>query len=68
MARMMNPRGFLTEQEKANMPSVTWDLIRRILGYLTPYWTRFVLVFATILISSGVRTASSGSCCGGACT
>ena len=52
MARMMNPRGFLTEQEKANMPSVTWDLIRRILGYLTPYWTRFVLVFATILISS----------------
>ena len=28
-------RGFLTEDEKANMPKVTWDLIRRILSYLT---------------------------------
>ena len=48
----MNPRGFLTDAEKENLPKVTWPLIRRILSYLTPYWVRFVLVFATILLSS----------------
>ena len=48
----MGPRGFLTDAEKENLPKVTWPLIRRILSYLTPYWVRFVLVFATILISS----------------
>ena len=48
----MGPRGFLTEEEKNNLPTVTWDLIRRILGYLTPYWSRFVLVFITIILSS----------------
>jgi len=48
----MGPRGFLTEEEKDNLPTVTWDLIRRILGYLTPYWCRFVLVFITIILSS----------------
>ena len=48
----MGPRGFLTDAEKENLPKVTWSLIRRILSYLTPYWVRFVLVFATILLSS----------------
>ena len=48
----MGPRGFLTDEEKNNLPAVTWDLIRRILGYLTPYWSQFVLVFITILLSS----------------
>ena len=48
----MNPRGFLTDAEKENLPKVTWPLIRRILSYLTPYWVRFMLVFATILVSS----------------
>ena len=48
----MGPRGFLTDAEKENLPKVTWPLIRRILSYLTPYWVRFVLVFATILLSS----------------
>ena len=52
MPRMTSPRGFLTEEEKDNLPIVTWDLIRRILGYLTPYWTKFVLVFITIILSS----------------
>ena len=46
------PRGFLTEEEKDNLPIVSWELIKRILGYLTPYWSRFVLVFITILLSS----------------
>lgn len=52
MQRMMGPRGFLTDKEKENLPEVTWDLIRRILSYLAPYWTRFVLVFLTIILSA----------------
>ena len=48
----MGPRGFLTDEEKNNLPTVTWDLIKRILGYLTPYWSRFVLVFITIIVSA----------------
>ena len=46
------PRGFLTEEEKENLPTVSWPLIQRILGYLTPYWSKFVLVFVTIILSS----------------
>ncbi len=52
MPRMPGPRGFLTEEEKANLPTVTWELIRRILSYLTPYWGKFLLVFLTILLSA----------------
>ncbi|MBO5500913.1 MAG: ABC transporter ATP-binding protein, partial [Clostridia bacterium] len=55
MARMngpMGPRGFLTDEEKANLPKVTGSLLKRILGYLTPYWSKFLMVFGTILISS----------------
>lgn len=48
----MGPRGILTEEEKANMPVVTGALLKRIMGYLTPYWFKFVLVFATILLSA----------------
>ena len=46
--------GFLTEEEKKNKPQVTWPLIRRILGYLQPYWKQFALVFVIILASSVV--------------
>ena len=52
MQRMPGPRGFLTDQEKENLPKVSWDLIKRILGYLTPHWVKFLMVFATILLSS----------------
>ncbi len=55
MARMngpLGPRGFLTDEEKANLPKVTGGLLKRILGYLTPYWAKFMMVFGTILISS----------------
>ena len=48
----MGPRGFLTEEEKKNMPKVSGTLIRRILSYLTPYWPQFLLVFVTILVSA----------------
>lgn len=52
MPPMTQPRGFLTEEEKDNLPTVSWDLLKRILGYLTPYWTKFILVFVTIILSS----------------
>ncbi len=50
--RGLGPRGFLTDEEKQNLPVVNGALIRRILSYLTPYWPQFLLVFLTILISA----------------
>lgn len=50
----LGPRGFLTEEEKANMPKVDKKLIKRILSYLKPYWIQFVFVFIAILISAVV--------------
>ena len=52
--RGFGPRGFLTEEEKQNMPQVNAALIKRILGYLKPYWPQFLLVFVTILLSAVV--------------
>ena len=54
MARGLGPRGFLTDEEKKNMPKVTGALLKRILSYLKPYIWQFVLVFVTIIISSVV--------------
>ncbi|MBQ9058409.1 MAG: GNAT family N-acetyltransferase [Atopobiaceae bacterium] len=52
---MRGPGGrYLTEEEKANAPKVTWPLLKRILGYLKPYWPQFLLVFIAILISAVV--------------
>ncbi len=50
----LGPRGFLTDEEKASMPKVTGALLKRILGYLKPYWFQFILVFLTILVSAAV--------------
>ncbi|MBQ6036670.1 MAG: ABC transporter ATP-binding protein [Lachnospiraceae bacterium] len=50
----LGPRGFLTDEEKANMPKVTGALLKRILGYLKPYWLQFIFVFVTILVSAVV--------------
>ena len=52
--RGMGPRGFLTDEEKKNLPQVNGALLRRILSYLTPYWPQFLLVFITILLSAVV--------------
>ena len=52
--RGLGPRGFLTEKEKKSMPKVSGALLRRILGYLKPYWLQFLLVFVTILLSAVV--------------
>ena len=50
----LGPRGFLTEEEKQNMPKVTKELLVRILSYLKPYWLQFLFVFAAILLSATV--------------
>ena len=52
--RGMGPRGFLTEEEKLNVPKVTWPLIKRILSYLKPYVVQFLFVFLAILLASVV--------------
>ena len=44
-----SPKGFLTEEEKQNMPKVTKELLVRILSYLKPYWLQFIFVFVAIL-------------------
>ena len=50
----LGPRGFLTEEEKKNMPKVTKALLVRILSYLKPYWLQFLFVFIAILLSATV--------------
>ena len=52
--RGLGPRGFLTDEEKENLPKVNKALIMRILGYLKPYWIQFVFVFIAILLSAVV--------------
>ena len=47
-------RGFLTDEEKENMPKVTKELLLRILSYMKPYWLQFLIVFITILVSAVV--------------
>ena len=50
----LGPRGFLTEDEKKNMPKVTKGLLLRIFSYLKPYWVQFLFVFVAILLSATV--------------
>ena len=50
----LGPRGFLTDEEKQNMPKVSKELLLRILSYLKPYWFQFILVFVAIILSATV--------------
>ncbi len=52
--RGLGPRGFLTDEEKANVPKLSKELLLRILSYLKPYRWQFLLVFATIIVSAVV--------------
>ena len=54
MRNSLGPRGFLTDEEKQNMPKVTKELLLRILSYLKPYWLQFTLVFVAILASAAI--------------
>lgn len=59
MGGPMGPRGFLTDEEKQNVPKVTWSLISRILSYLKPYWIQLVFVFVAIMLSAVVGLVPS---------
>ena len=50
--RGLGPRGFLTDEEKENLPKVDKALIKRILAYLKPYRIQFAFVFVAILLSA----------------
>ncbi len=50
--RGLGPRGFLTEDEKQNVPKLSKELIFRILKYLKPYWFQLLIVFSIIILSS----------------
>ena len=50
----LGPRGFLTEEEKENLPKVDGKLLKRILFYLKPYRIQFAFVFVAILLSAVV--------------
>jgi ATP-binding cassette subfamily B protein len=45
-------RGFLSEEEKANQPKITKELLWRIASFLKPYWKQMALVGLAILLSS----------------
>lgn len=44
--------GFLTEEEKANRPKVTGELLKQIFSWLKPYWKQLLVVFLAICVSS----------------
>lgn len=50
--RGRGPRGFLTEEEKANKPKITKGLLKRISSYLLPYKWHFLLVFSALAVSA----------------
>ena len=45
-------RDFLTEEEKANRPKVTKELLLRVFSWLMPYRKQFLVVLLCILVSS----------------
>ena len=47
-----SPRGFLTDEEKENMPKVTKELLLRIFSYLRPYLFQFLFVFIAIILAA----------------
>ena len=52
--RMGGPLGgqYLTEEEKANQPKVTPELLKRVFSYLKPYTKQLILVLLCIVVSS----------------
>lgn len=50
----LGPRGFLTEEEKKNVPKVTKKLLFRILSYMKPYRLQFCFVFIAIILSASI--------------
>lgn len=43
---------FLTEEEQKNAPKITWPMVKRIMGYVKPYWKQVLLTLAAIMASA----------------
>ena len=41
-----------SDQDKTK--SVTWPLVKRVLGYARPYWNKIAITLVTILITTGL--------------
>ena len=41
---------YMTEEEKANQPKITPELLKRVFSYLVPYWKQLLLVIAAIFV------------------
>ncbi|MBE5826154.1 MAG: ABC transporter ATP-binding protein [Butyrivibrio sp.] len=52
-------RAYMSEEEKANQPKITFALIKRVMSYLKPYVLQLLLVMACILISSILKLLPS---------
>jgi ATP-binding cassette subfamily B protein len=50
---------YMTEEEKANQPKITPELLRRVFSYLVPYWKQLLLVIAAIFVSSTMKLLPS---------
>ena len=48
----MGGRNFLTEEEKAQAPEVTWPLLKRVFSYLKPYIPQLIIALAAIGLSA----------------
>lgn len=52
---MRGPGGrgaYLSDEEKANAPKVTGELVKRVVSYLVPYWKQMAVVLIAIAASS----------------
>ncbi|MCR5157134.1 MAG: ABC transporter ATP-binding protein, partial [Butyrivibrio sp.] len=52
-------RAYMSEEEKANQPKITFALVKRVMSYLKPYVLQLLLVMACILISSILKLLPS---------
>lgn len=48
-------RGYLSREEKANRPKITWPFFSRVMSYMKPYWKQLVLMLTAIGLTSWLR-------------
>ena len=45
-------RGYMSREEKANRPVITWPFFVRVMSYLKPYWKQMILLLGAIGLAS----------------
>ncbi|MGO4927878.1 ABC transporter ATP-binding protein [Fundicoccus sp. Sow4_F4] len=45
-------RGYMSREEKANRPVITWAFFSRVMSYMAPYWKQLVLMLTAIGLSA----------------